>query len=133
MSKENVETIREHFEATNRRDYELAISHFAPDLELVVPPGALNAGRYRGRTAVVAFFGDWFRTFGDTQHFELREVIDTGDAVVVVARHRAEGERSGAPAFGELSYAYWLEDGKIREVHLYQSQTEALVAAGLRE
>ena len=133
MSQENVEIVREHFEATNRGDYAFAVDQYADDVELVLPPGDLLSGTYSGREAVSGFFADWFRAFGGSQHFDLREIRGVGDAVVVVAHHEARGRRSGAAISGEFFYSYWLSDGKIRRVLFHASRDDALEAVGLRE
>jgi ketosteroid isomerase-like protein len=132
MSQENVETVRGQFDATNRRDFAAAMDAYAEDVELYVPPGNIRGGTYCGRQAVGEWFGDWFRTFGSAT-FELLETIDADDAVVVVARHVAEGKRSGIALTDLFFYAYWVRDGKVARVQFCASRDEALEAVGLSE
>jgi len=129
MSRENVELVRRHFEAANRRDFETVMASYAEDVELVVPESALLAGTYSGRDAVLRFFGDWFRAFGDGPTFELHELVDAGDAVVVNAHATARGARSGVELGADYFYVYRLTEGKISHVQFYDDWPEALEAA----
>jgi ketosteroid isomerase-like protein len=132
MSRENVEVVRGQFEAVNRKDFAAVMRSYGDDVELVVPDGWLTGGIYRGRDAVGEWFGDWFRTFGSAR-FELLEMVDAGDDVVVVARHSVEGKQSGLPLADTFFYAYRVRDGKVARVQFCESRAEALEAAGLSE
>jgi ketosteroid isomerase-like protein len=92
MSQENVEIVGEHFAATNEGDFPRGMAQYAEDVELVVHEG-LEAGRFEGREEVGHWFGEWFRSFQRGYHFELEAITDLGDAVFVVASHRAGGSR----------------------------------------
>ena len=134
MSKEDVEVVRDQFAATNERDFTRAMSHYADDVELIVPPEAfLEAGTFKGREAVGEWFGNWFRTFQPGYHFDLEEARDLGHAVLVVASHHGHGRTSGAEVHGKTAYVYRLSGGKIVRVELQPSRDEALEAAGLPE
>jgi ketosteroid isomerase-like protein len=132
MSRENVEVVREQFEATNRRDFARPMASWADDIELVAIAGTL-AGTYSGREAVGEFFGDWFRTFGGGVHFDVQEIRDVGDAVVVAVHHRARGRHSGVELTDDLFYEYRLSEGKIVRVEFHPTWSDALEAVGLRE
>ena len=130
MSKEDVEVVREQFAATNERDFTRAMSYYADDVELVVPPDAfLEAGTFKGREAVGEWFGNWFRTFQPGYHFDLEEARDLGDTVLVVASHHGHGRASGAAVHGKTAYLYRLRGGKIVRAELYPGRQEALEAA----
>jgi ketosteroid isomerase-like protein len=133
MSQENVKIVREHFEAANRRDFDEVIASYAEDVQLVVPPSTILAGTYSGRDAVLRFFGDWFRAFGDGPQFELRELVDAGEAVVVHARSIARGARSGVELDTDFFYVYRVHGGKIAHVQFYDNWPLALEAAGLSD
>jgi ketosteroid isomerase-like protein/catechol 2,3-dioxygenase-like lactoylglutathione lyase family enzyme len=127
---DNVEVVRDQFAAVNERDFPRAMGHYADDVELVVDPRAfLEPGTYRGREAVGAWFGNWFRTFEPGYRFEIEEVRDLGDVVVLVASHRGRGRSSGIEVQGETGYLYRLRSGKIVGVELYPSRAEVLAAA----
>ena len=64
MSQQNVEVVRDHYAATNERDFPRAMSHYAADVELFVHPEAfVERGTFKGRDAVGEWFGNWFTTF----------------------------------------------------------------------
>jgi ketosteroid isomerase-like protein len=114
MSQQNVEVVRDQFEAVNERDFPRAMGHYAEDVVLVVHPDAfLDAGTFEGRDAVGAWFGDWFSTFEQDYRFEFEELRDLGDVVFLAASHRGRGRSSRA--------------------ELYPGPDEALRAAGLGE
>jgi ketosteroid isomerase-like protein len=134
MSKENVALLRDHFAATNERDFPRAMSHYAEDVELVVDPeGFLESGTFKGREAVGQWFGNWFATFEPGYRFDIEETRDLGDLVFLIASHHGRGRISGAKVHGQNGYLYGLRDAKIVRVELHANGAKALEAAGLRE
>ena len=133
MSQQNIEIVREQFEATNRRDFARPMVDWADDIEVVeTREGDIRSGTYAGREAVGEFLGAWFRAFRAV-HFELLEIRDDGGL----------GSRCGAPpgagqvqrdrCHGRLFYEYRFRGGKIVRITIHQSWSEALEAVGLRE
>jgi len=134
MSQENVEIVRDQFGATNEGDFARALGYYADDVELVVPDDAfLESGTFKGRDAVGRWFGNWFRAFQPSYHFDLEEARDLGDVVLVVAKHSGRGRTSGAEARARMAYLYRVRDGKIARIELYPGAAEALEAVGLAE
>ena len=134
MSQENVTIIRDHYAATNARDFERAMSHYAEDVELIVPPPYLAAGTFSGKEAVGRWFGDWLSAFDRNARFDLAEIRQGAEGeVLVVAEHHARGKMSGAEVQGEVIWLYRLRDGKIIRVEGFDARAEALEAAGLSE
>jgi ketosteroid isomerase-like protein len=132
MSKENVEIVREQFEATNRGEFSRPMADWADEIELVAEEGT-DAGTYSGRDVVGDWFGDWFRMFRGGVHFDLRKIRDSGDAVAVAADHRARGSRSGIELTQTFFYEYRIRDGRIVHIRFHSSWQEALEALGLSE
>jgi ketosteroid isomerase-like protein len=132
MSQENVEVVREQFEATNRREFAVPMASWADDVKLIAREGDINSGTYVGRDVVGEFFGGWFRAFGDV-HFDVREIRPAGDAVAVAASHRARGRHSDIEVTDTFFYEYRLRDGKIIRIKFHSSWSKALEAVGLRE
>jgi ketosteroid isomerase-like protein len=134
MSQENVEVVLDQFAATNERDFQRAMGHYAEDVQLVVDPAAfLDGGTFTGRDAVGEWFGNWFRTFEPGYHFEIEEARDLGGVILLVAAQRARGRTSGAEVQTQMGYLYTVRGGKIVRAELYRSRAAALEAAGLRE
>ena len=97
MSQDNVDVVRDQFAAVNERDFPRAMSHYAEDVVLVVDADAfLESGTFTGRDAVGRWFGNWFATFEPNYRFEIDEVRDLGDSVLLIATHSGRGRTSGA-------------------------------------
>ena len=134
MSEDNLNVIRDHFEATNERDFPRAMRHYAKDVELsVAPSGFLETGTVKGRDAVGHWFGRWLATFEPDYRFDLEELRDLGDAVLVVAADGGRGRSSGVEVHTATAYLYRLDQGKTVHAALYRTRDEALEAAGLSE
>lgn len=134
MSQENIDVVRGFFAATNEGDFGRAMRYYAADIELVVSGDAfLEGGTFKGSDAVGRWFGNWFRTFQPGYRFDLDEVRDLGDDVLVVATHHGRGRTSGAEVHGKTAYLYRVRDGSIARIELYGGRAEALAAAGLQE
>jgi ketosteroid isomerase-like protein len=132
-AQENVEVVRDLFAATNERDFPRAMSHYAADVELVVPSeSSLNAGIFTGRDAVGRWFGDWFAMFDRDARFDVEKVVEVDESsVVLIATHIARGRASGIEVEDEVVWLCRLRAGKIVNVHLFDTGEEALKAVGL--
>jgi ketosteroid isomerase-like protein len=135
MSQADVDVVLDQYDAVNERDFERAMSHYAEEVELVVPPSAeipgaeLRGGMFKGRDAVGEWFGDWFRSFRDIR-FEMTELSELGEGVVlVVAEHSARGRASGVEVHGTVVWVYWLGDGKVVRLEAFESRDKAREAA----
>lgn len=121
--------MRDLYLATNERDFPRAMSHYAEDVELIIPSG-IRAGTFRGREAVGEWFGDWFATFDRGARFDIEELTELPDELVLlVAKHRARGRTSGAEIEGEVIWLYRVRGGKVTWLKSYDSRPEALGAA----
>jgi len=130
MLQENVQIVRNRYAATNERDFRRAMSHYAEDVEMVIPTG-IRAGTFSGRQAVGDWFGDWFATFDRDARFDIEEIIDLDDtSVLLVAKHHASGRASGVEVEEEVVWPYRLSAGKITHLRTYESRAEALKAVG---
>jgi ketosteroid isomerase-like protein len=106
--------IRDQYAAVNERDWERAMSHYADDVELVIPGTGLQSGTFTGKQSVGAWFGDWMATFDHDLHFEIKELMELRDgSLLVFADHRARGRGSGVELEEQIAWRYWLRDGKV--------------------
>jgi ketosteroid isomerase-like protein len=134
VSQTNVDLVRDHFAATNERDFARAISHYAEDVELIVPSGHLRGGTFRGADSVARYFGEFFATFDKGARFEVQEVIEVNDcSVLMTGVYHARGRASGVEIAGEVIWLYGLGDGKIKSMRWFDERAEALRAAGAPE
>ena len=126
MTPSNAEVLRDHYAATNERDWPRSMSHYAEDVELIVPVG-IKAGRFKGRDAVGAWFGDWFAAFARDAHFEITEITELDDdSILLVADHHASGRASGIEVEDTVHWRYHFRDGKIIRVQGFESRENAL-------
>jgi ketosteroid isomerase-like protein len=141
MSAANVEVVRslaEAFQERDREGMEQSFTAFDPQVEWdasrlsdVVPD---IAGMYRGHEGVRAFWRRWLTAWRDVR-FEIQDVLDAGDEVVLLIRNqRMWGRHSGVQVeFQPYGWVYAFRGNLIVRVLWYPSQQAALEAAGLWE
>ena len=134
MSQQNVEVVREIYEDMNRRNWANVLAAMHEDVVLVVHESVgPDAGTFHGREAASQWFGNWFLAFDKDYRFEVEEARSVGDRVFVVARHHGHGRSSGADVEQVNAQVLRLRHGKVAQMGLYGSRTEALKAVGLEE
>jgi ketosteroid isomerase-like protein len=134
LPQENVDLVRDHYAATNERDFGRAMSHYSEDVELVVPSGHLRAGTFRGAGEVGRYFGEFFATFDKGARFDVHEIIEVGaHSVLMTGVYHARGRASGVEIAGDVVWLYGLSEGKITSVRWYDNRDEALKAVALEE
>jgi ketosteroid isomerase-like protein len=125
-----VEIVRRVTDAFNRRDLDGILQD--ADLEVKVDlsrsPG-LQAGIYRGREAVRAFWSTFFEAW-ERMTVSVDKYTDCGESVVVPTQTRFWG-REGIEVEAYGAFVVTLRDGRIVEWRLFRELHEALEAAGL--
>jgi ketosteroid isomerase-like protein len=133
MSQENVEVVRQIFEAFNRRDWEAWASHHHPEVEWTDPAEYPGGGVRRGVGDIRRLFEDLFET-GDEWHVEVDAVESVGrERVLMRGRSVLVGRVSRIPMEDSLFQLFSFEDGRVHRVQTFRSSAEALEAVGLRE
>lgn len=132
MSEENVEVVRKIFNAWNRSDFDAAWAFCDSGLVIDRSRSRLDQRVYRGADEVARFWSDWRATWATT-HWEIDELIDADDDVVVLGRFQGRGVESGAEVEANVAQLMTVRDGKLVKGVLFQSRTDALEAAGLSE
>jgi ketosteroid isomerase-like protein len=131
MSQENVEIVREMYEAFLRTDFEGSLSAFDPEVEWDgsnLPDGKVS----HGRDAVVEHVARWAAMW-ERWEVELEEVIDaSGELVIAFIRERGRS-KAGLDVNERHSELYRVRDGKIVYRKGFSDADEALEAAGLSE
>jgi ketosteroid isomerase-like protein len=131
MSQENVEIVRQSFEACNRRDADAAVANYHPDVEYRFVATLDHELVHRGREAVKETFlqiwTDWQETFGD-----LVQVFDLGDQVLVEHVDSRVG-RDGIRIDDAGGQVWTLENGLVVRIEGFETWSEALEAVGLSE
>ena len=134
MSLENVERVKQAVEAMNDRKIEAALKFAHPDIEWQTLDAFPDGGTFRGPEGVLSFFQTWLDTFkGFRLHLERCEALDE-HRVLAMLRVSGEGVESGveveSPSFFQLLE---YRDGLLIRARMFQTESEALEAAGLRE
>jgi ketosteroid isomerase-like protein len=63
--EENVDVVRDGYDAINREGPDGARRYMDPDIELEMPEGLIDAGSYRGRDAVMRVWHAYFDEFDE--------------------------------------------------------------------
>jgi uncharacterized protein len=130
MSQENVEIVRGGYE-TWRRTRQLEIDLLDPDVEWT-PDRRVGEGPIRGREKVIEFFTDMASMF-DQLDYEIEQVWDHNDQVLVFLWLTGSGAASGAGFDIHIAHLWTLRDGMLVRGEGFADRSEALEAAGLRE
>ncbi len=123
------------FEATNRRDFEVAFRLYHADVESILDRRIVSLGFEpvsRGREARIDTQRRWVAEWEELR-FELEEVIDLGRRVVVATRMVGSGVSSGAAGEMDCVFIYTLAGGRVIREQIFFDRGEALEAAGLRD
>jgi ketosteroid isomerase-like protein len=136
MSRENVEVVRQIYDAVARRDAAAVLALYDPDVEWDgsrLPETSLGfQGVYRGHEGLRTSTREWAKAW---ERFEDRceELIDAGEHVISVVTRRGRGRASGAETSTRRAGVWTLRDGKAARVVWFPSVEEALEAVGLSE
>ena len=91
-----------------------------------------QAGVYRGHAGVRRWLDDWNAAWAEWS-FELEQLIDADDYVVVVVRMRTKGLGSGVELDRQDAVVYKCRNDKITRTDYYNNRAQALEAAGLKQ
>jgi ketosteroid isomerase-like protein len=131
MSEENVEIVRRHIDAYGSGNYEAALAAYHP--EVVCDATVRPEGRiYRRREGVAEAIRVWAGTW-DEWRWEIEELIDAQDKVLMVVREFARGKGSGVNVVQQTFWVYTLRGGQIVHAKVLVDRAKALEAAGLSE
>jgi ketosteroid isomerase-like protein len=132
MSRENVDLVRAGYEAANRGGFASAISYAHPEIEFHTYAQSPEAGVYRGKEAVQKYNEDLFEQFESIQ-FEIEEIVDAGDRVVVMTTQHAVPRGGRQEIHVRIAEVWVIRDDLLAERRSYSTRHEALEAAGLSE
>jgi ketosteroid isomerase-like protein len=131
MSRENVEIVREAWDAWSRGDTAALFEFYDPEVEWDMSHSYVpDMGVFHGHEGIREFFGEW-RAFFAEYWAEAQEFIEVGDNVIVRVH---QGGRGRSSTVGVEMPAYWqlyrLRDGRAVRVEIYRDEEEARTAAG---
>jgi hypothetical protein len=133
MSQENIELLHQAIDSFNQRDLDAYLALQDPDVEFTPYERALEGlGPYRGHEGVRTWWEESFAALPDLSA-ELYEVRDLGDVTFSRGHLRGTGAGSGASFERTLWLVNEWRDKKTVWWRAFESEAEALEAAGLRE
>ena len=128
MSKENVEVVTGLLKAWMTGDRSAARAAWDRNAVMILP--VIDSSVLVGLPSIERAVESWRKSW-ETWRFEVDEVIDAGEHVVVIGHQRAEGKESGAEV-ELLSCGVWsLRNAKVVRAEFFGTKAEALQAAGL--
>jgi ketosteroid isomerase-like protein len=133
MSEENVEIVRNAFDAFSRGDIEGVLRLCDEDIVISQPQELPGASRQqRGHSGVLEAFRIWPEQWDDYE-IEILRIADIGDHVVVISRTGGRGKQSGVEVEMGFSYVLTVRDERIVELKIFMREDQALEVAGLPE
>jgi ketosteroid isomerase-like protein len=130
MSRENVEIVRQIYDAYLAGDFAAGLAHLDPRVEFDVsirPEGKVYYGHDGVADALRTWTGTW-----EAFRMEVEELIDAGnDNVIGIERHTGRGRGSGIPLAEQYGSVFTLHGGKVTRIVWFPSRDQAVEAAGL--
>ena len=127
--------IRLGLEAFNRKDLDVAVVGFHPDLEYYPYREFVEAGLaqpcYHGPAGYRAYIEGTYDVWGDGVRLEPTELIDLGDRVVVLADMPMQAQASGIALAERYGSVWTIKGGRVIQVRDFLRHSDALEAAGL--
>ena len=131
MSTQDVEIVRDAFDAFTRGDIEGVLRLCDEDIVITQPAELPGVSRHqRGHSGVLEAFGIWPEQWED-YFIEILRTADPGDYVVVTTRQGGRGKQSGVAVEMEFAFVFTVRDEKIVEWQIFMREDQALEAAGL--
>ena len=136
MSQENVEIVQRIYEAAARRDEMAAFEVYAEDIVWDMSHWRraflYSQPIYHGHEGVRDAWREGLSAFSEID-FEIKDLVDAGDRVLVVVAERERGRASGVPVKASHLAVWMLSDGKVTGLQVFDDRQQALEAAGLPE
>jgi ketosteroid isomerase-like protein len=132
VSEENVELYGRGIEALNRRDLEAFLALADPDVVGISRVLAIEGGSYRGHDGTRDWWRDLLGVFPDFR-IEVVWVRDAGDLTVSELPNSVHGEGGAAPLEEFVWQVSEWRDGRVVRWQMYESEQDAIEAAGLSE
>ena len=134
MSQENVEIVREAFEAFLGGDREKTAKLVDPKVEFHGTVGGLEEGRIaHGQSQIDQTFEAEDLEAWEERRLEAEEFIDAGDNVVVLLHEYRRGRGSGVELETKTAVVAAVSGGRVVRIQGYMDRDAALEAVGLRE
>jgi ketosteroid isomerase-like protein len=135
--EENIVLVYRGLDAFSRGDFDAGVADMQPDVEwhlsFRLPDLPLDKVVYQGHDEVQRLWAA-FRSGWAELTVTLEEVVDAReDFVVVRTRFVGRGSASGIEVDRTIFYVFEIAAGKLKRLRPFDTEREALEAAGLRE
>jgi hypothetical protein len=125
MSEQLVQLVKQGYDAWNSGDRGWVLEHMSKDVEWITPPDDPDPGTYRGHQGIEQYWAQWRAAVGQL-NFQIEEMIDAGQSVVIVARRQGKGEHSGLEVSDRVIQVFEFEGQICRRVREYYDRDAAL-------
>ena len=133
QENENVELIRQAYDAFNRQDYETWLREFVDsEVEFIEMALTLDSETYHGHSGVKTWMAKGQEAFAGVW-FEVEKITVRGDLAVTAVWAHGRGAGSGAEFRTRIAHAIRLRNGKAVFIASYSDERQALEAVGLSE
>ena len=134
MSQENVEIVREAFEAFLGGDQEKTAQLVDPALEFHGTIGGLQEGQIaHGQSEIDQTFESEDLEAWEERRLEPEEFLDAGEDVVVLLHEYRRGKGSGVELETETAVVVTVSGGRVVRIQGYMDRAAALAAVGLSD
>jgi ketosteroid isomerase-like protein len=144
MSQQNIELVRASLEAYRQPEMMALLANGELDMSAIDPQVEWDASRltemipdlaevYRGHEGVRNYWRGWFEAWSNIE-FEIEDIRDTGDEVVVLIRNQRQwGRHTGIctelPPYAQV---FTIRDGVLVRWRTFPDQESALHAVGFK-
>lgn len=128
MPSQNVDALREGYEALNRGDLSGVRALLHPEIEWQEGPAAPEGGIHHGRDSFEAFLRKWLESF-DSFRIEPEEILEHEDRLIALVRQSGTGRASGVEVEVRIAHVWTVKDGQAVRWQSYPSREEALTLA----
>jgi ketosteroid isomerase-like protein len=125
---ENLELVREAFEAFRHGGLEATLKFADPEIACVRAPPLPDPQTYHGIDGLRQMYADWTADF---EEFEMEplDFIERGDRVFVEMLQRGTGRASGVTVEGRYCLAFTVAGGKVTHQDAYLTRDQAMAAS----
>lgn len=132
MSQRNIDLVQEAMAAYFRDDEAALRKLVTADVMVTTRPDQPDVRTSYGYEGFVESTRQWIEAWKDWS-FDVVQVSETGDFVIVDANQTGQGVSSGVPIEGGVTFLYTIAGSRIARLQMFASERDALQAIGVAE
>ena len=125
--------MRRWAETWNRTDLDAFADTFADDADLITDPSWMEAGPFKGRAAIRAWFEGLKESWYERDAISLKELFEVGEQVVAWVDWQVRGRTSGIDTALDATSINVIRQGRIVRQQWFFDHAKALEAVGRSE